>query len=379
MSDKYKEDGVDIEAGDDFSSFCNKINQSTYKNSPYVTIHDFSQGNFRGPKAFEFDYLPSGSMATGGMDGIGTKVVIIEATGDVRSTAANVIAMTAMDITRWGGLPLMFMNTLDTHSMGEPGSEKFKRHQDLMYGLKDIADEQGYVLYTGETAELGTCVGSENPTAMLKFNWCGAMLGVYCPEKMILGNTLKPGQVIIVLRDDFRSNGISSVRKALALKHSSNWWENPEAEDDIVACASPSALYDKFLTTVHGWHDKPKFKPMIPMHLIVHLSGGAFESKLGKDILERQGLSAVLPDLFEPPEIMKKCADWRGFDSRECYRTWNGGQGAAVVVDQSDADDFLSIAGDFEIEAKVGGEITERKEYNVAIKSQFGDDKLIKY
>ncbi len=378
-NNKYKQDGVDIEAGDVFSRYCNEINKSTYGLSPYVRIADLSRGNFRGPKGFTFENLPEGFVQTAAMDGIGTKVVIIIASGKVVTSASNVIAMTAMDVTRWGGLPLLFINIFDARTIGEVGSETFGLCQEVMVGLKAIAHEHKYVLFTGETAELGLCVGSENPNAELMFNWGGAMIGVYHPDKMILGDTLAPGQVIIALRDDFRSNGISSVRKALAIKYGPKWWDNPESLKDVIACASPSAQYDRLLNTAHGWFNDDPLQALIKMHVGVHLSGGAFESKLGDDMLKPLNLSAELDDLFEPPEIMKKCAQWRGMSPRECYKTWNGGQGAIVVVDESEAESFLALAKDFKIDAKRVGRITEREEYTVLIKSKFGDESLLSY
>ncbi|MDP3043204.1 MAG: hypothetical protein Q8N21_02265 [bacterium] len=379
MADLYKQDGVDIDAGDAFSKFCNKINKTTYSASSFVKIFDLSRGNFRGPKGFNFVNLPAGCVVTGGMDGIGTKVVVIVAAGNLITTASNVIAMTAMDITRWGGLPLLFMNTFDARSLGKIDSETFRLCQEVMEGLKNIALNHRYVLFTGETAELGKCVGSDNPRAKLMFNWCGAMLGVYHPKKMILGETVKPGQVIIALRDDFRSNGYSSVRKALAIKYGKKWWNNPEAYEDILACASPSVLYDRMLNAAHGWFLNDPFKPPFKMHLIVHLSGGAFESKLGNDMLKPLKLSADLTDLFAPPPIMRKCAEWRGMDSEGCYRTWNGGQGALVVVDKPAAKAFVKFFRHFGMEAQIAGKITEKKEYTVSIKSKFGDGETLFY
>lgn len=379
MSEAYRQDGVDIDAGDEFSRFCDNINKSTYNNSSFVQTHDLSRGNFRGPKGFNFVNLPEGCVNTGGMDGIGTKVVIIVAANNEITSANNVIAMTAMDITRWGGLPLLFMNTFDARTLGGVGSETFDRCKEVMQGLGKVANEQNYVLFSGETAELGQCVGSENPNAKLMFNWCGAMLGVYHPEKMILGETLRPGQTIIALRDDFRSNGISSVRKALALKYGEKWWDNPDAYLDMIAASSPSVLYDKMLNAAHGWFNPDPMTPKFNMHLVVHLSGGAFRSKLGDDLLKPLGLSAELPDLFEPPEIMQKCAEWRGMEEAECYETWNGGQGAIVVVDEEEAPAFVTFAQSFGIDAKMAGRITEPRDHTVAIRSKFKGGNMLYY
>lgn len=379
QSDLYKQDGVNIDAGDVFSRFCARINKATYKISHFVQMYDLSAGNFRGPRGYVYKNLPQGCIETGGMDGVGTKVIVIDAAGMHITSASNLLAMTGMDITRWGGFPLIFMNIFDVRSLGEVGSKTFRYCQKIMRGLGELARRHQYVLLNGETAELGLCVGSENPDAQVMFNWGGAMLGVFHPDKMILGNTLRPGQVIIVFQDVFRSNGISSVRKALAMKYGAEWWNNRQAFQDIQACAAPCAQYDRLLNTAHGWFNGPSFDPLINMHLIVHLSGGAFESKLGSDILKPLGLSAELPNLFTPAEIMQKCAEWRGMSHEECYRTWNGGQGGLVIVDEKDASNFLRMAGRFGVKARRAGRITEQKDYTLRLKSQFPKGKWIEY
>lgn len=378
MTDLYKQDGVDIDAGDFFSKFAGNIARSTYTNSPYVEVHDLSRGNFRGPRGYVLKDLPEGYLETGSMDGIGTKTVLIDTSRNYLSAATNLVSMCAMDITRYGGLPLIFMNIFDVRSLGEIGSERFKSCQLLMLGLKQVMMRENYVLFTGETAELGLNVGSENPDAQVMFNWGGAMFGVYHPDKMIRGDTLAPGQIVIALKEKFRSNGISSARKALAIKYGNQWWNNPEALEDILDAASPSVLYDSMLNAAHGWFVSD-FKPIFKMHLIVHLSGGAFESKLGKDVLRPLGLTAQLNDLFEPPGIMRKCAEWRGMSEEECYRTWNGGQGALVVLDKQDVSKFLKFADSYGVDAKPVGKITRYKGYSVSINSKFGQRKVITY
>ncbi len=377
-NDKYKQDGVDIATGDIFSRFCGDICRSSYENSPFVRVRDFSRGNFRGPRGFNIIGQSEECALTMAIDGVGTKVIPIVASGKLKTAASNVVAMTAMDITRYGGLPLVFMNIFDVNSLGELDSDTYRMCEDAMIGLQFLAKENNYVLLGGETAELGVCVGSDDPNAKLKFNWGGLMLGIYHPEKMIYGDTLRPGQIIIALRDDFRSNGISSVRKALKIHYGDNWFNNPEALSDIIAASTPSVQYDRLLNLAHGWFN-PEIDTLIPMHLIVHLSGGAFESKLGNDMLRPQGLSAELDNLFDPPEIMQKCAKWRGLSDTECYRAWNGGQGAIVVVEPDDASNFLDLALQFGIEAKVAGKITEKRDYTVAIQSKFTPGQTIYY
>jgi len=372
---KYASDGVDVKLGDLFSAFCGQICRGSYHNSPFVDIVDLSSGRFRGPRGFTLKNLAPGCIHTIGADGIGTKTILSVAAGYPEWAAYDLVAMTAMDIVRGGGLPLGLSNIMDVKSLGDgPDSETYRYCIRAMEGLGRVAGKNGLFILNGETAELGPCISSEDPNAILSFNWGSVMYGVYHPQKMIYGNTLAPGQVVIALREKgFRSNGISSVRKALAIKYGPEWYKNSEALPDIVAAAAPSAQYDGFLSHMHGWTMMKGFQlgPLVKMHLIVHLSGGAFESKLGEDMLAPQGLSANLEHLFDPPEIMRKCAEWRGLSGEECYNTWSGGQGALVVVDEHDADFVLGTAPQFGIDAKAAGEIQTKQKYTVRIVSKF--------
>lgn len=375
MTDLYKEDGVDIPAGDAFSAFNGKLCRESYGNSPFVRVFDLSRGNFRGPRGWRLVDLPDECLLTSAVDGIGTKVVLIDAAGSYEHAANDVVAMCAMDITRYGGLPLVFTNIFDVGTLGEIGSETYRRCQMIMLGLAELASQHGYVLLTGETAELGVCVGSENPDAAVRFNWGGCMSGVYHPDKMILGDTLAPGQVVVVFRDTFRSNGISSVRKALAASYGKKWWDNPGADDDIRACAAPSVQYDRMLNHLHGWF-RPLLKPMAHLHLVVHLSGGAFKGKLGS-ALQPLGLTAELDNLFEPPTIMRQCAGWRGMDPEACYETWNGGQGALIVVDEHDVFVVAEMAKRWGVDMQVAGHIVPYQGYTVGLTSRFDGKRVI--
>jgi len=374
--DKYKEDGVNIEEGDSFSEHAAQICKATYRFSPFVKVADMAKGNFRGPRGVEY-HLPKGCTLGIAADGPGTKVVLIDAAGSYRLAAHEVAAMTGTDITRWGGIPLIFASVLDFFTIGEEGDEVNKAAREVIDGAYDVAKAMRFVILTGETAELGPCVGSENPDARLKFNWAGFMTGAYHHKKMILGDTLREGQIIMVLQElGFRANGISSVRKALKIKYGENWWANPAAIADIKACATPSVLYDLFLAELNGWYDS-NLAVQIESHLIVHLSGGAFKSKLGDDMLFPLGLSAEIDNLFEPPEIMKKCAKWRGMSEPECYKTWNGGQGVLVVIDQRDEQEFIDKAAAQGLTAQRGGEIVKKDNPSVIIESRFGSGQTI--
>ncbi|MFZ2150319.1 MAG: AIR synthase-related protein [Minisyncoccia bacterium] len=372
-------DGVDIEEEALFSSFAGSVCKASYNNSPFVEVKDLSQGNFRGPRPFVFKNLPNGYFTEASADGIGTKGILIDAAKTHKLAAYDIIAMTASDITRFGGVPLVFINIFDTTSVGNKGDEVNETYKSAITGLGEVAKEGKVVVLKGETAQMGDALGSEITDSKTKLNWSGVMIGAYHPDKMITGDSLMEGQVIIALKEEgFRCNGISSVRKALREKFGGEWWNNPEAKESIKQAAHPSILYDMFVNTLHGWFDE-NFKPEIDIKSIVHLSGGALKEKLAKDILFPKNLSAELFDLWEPPLIMKNCAEWRKISDEEFYEVWNGGQGMLLIIEEKDADYCIKRAEDFGIKARVAGKITRSVEPKVLINSKLTKGKVISY
>ncbi|MCE9549142.1 hypothetical protein K8Q98_01965, partial [Candidatus Nomurabacteria bacterium] len=375
----YSKDGVDVEEESLFSSFAGSICKNSYNNSHFVEIHDFSGGSFRGPRPFTFKNLPEGYFIEASADGIGTKGILIDAAKTHHLAAYDIIAMTSSDITRFGGIPLVFINVFDTSSIGNEGDEVSLAYKNAIAGLGEIAKKEKLVVLKGETAQMGDAIGSEIKDSKTKLNWSGVMIGAYHKDKMITGETLAPGQVIIALKENgFRCNGISSVRKALKEKYGAEWWKNPNAKEHIKQAAEPSVIYDTYVNTLHGWFDK-EFKPEVKIHSIIHLSGGALKEKLAKDILFPKGLSANLFDLWEPPEIMKQCAEWRKVTNEEFYEVWNGGQGMLLIVEEKDADYCVKKAKDFSIKAKVVGKITKEKEPQIFINSKLTPGEIIIY
>jgi len=375
----YSQDGVDVEEESLFSSFAGSVCKASYNNSSFVKVHDLSGGNFRGPRPFLFKNLPKGYFIEASTDGIGTKGILIDAAKTHHLAAYDIIAMTASDITRFGGVPLIFVNVFDTSTIGNVGDKTNAIYKSAIRGLGEIAKKEKIVILKGETAQMGDAIGSEIADSKTKLNWSGMMIGAYHKDKMITGKSLAPGQVIIALKENgFRCNGISSVRKALREKFGIKWWENTKAKESIRLAATPSVLYDKFINTLHGWFKKD-FKSEIKIYAIVHLSGGAFREKLAKDILFPRKLSAEIYDLWEPPIIMKQCKEWRKINDEEFYEVWNGGQGMLLIVEAKDAEYCIKRAKQFEIEAKVVGKITKESEPRVSIESKLTPGKIIVY
>jgi phosphoribosylformylglycinamidine cyclo-ligase len=292
------------------------------------------------------------------------------------NAAMDLMAMTCGDITRFGGLPAVFWNVLDVQSLGSPDSKKFNLFVSMLKGLVEAANKQGIVVHKGETAELGQCVGTTNPSPNAPFNWAGIAFGLFLEDKIIYGDRIQPGDIVIALGEkSFRSNGLSDVRKALALHYGPDYLILKEAYEDLVAATIPSVLYDRFLATANGWFE-PDLQSLVDIRLISHITGGGINKFV--EALAPTGLSARLNDLYELPMIMRKCATWLGMTSKDLYGVWNGGQGVILVIAPEDVIKFLNMAKSFGIGARICGEIFDSKTTSVEVLSKY-DNEIITF
>lgn len=373
----YAQDGVDVELEAEFSKSAGRVCKDSYTNSPFVEVLDLSEGNFRGPRPFKLKGLPEGYIMEMSSDGLGTKSILIDAAKSHRTAAMDLFAMVTSDITRYGGIPLILTNVLDLTEVGTFGDEHNRAYAQLVLGLGDAAQASRSVVLKGETAQMTDAIDSEIENSPTRFNWGASMLGVYHPDKMVVGSAVSEGDVVIALKENgFRCNGISSVRAALRKKFGKDWYKNEEAQTYIQQAAVPSVLYDVFINTLHGWY-ADDFAPEVDLHAIVHLSGGGIKEKLGNDVLFSRGLSATLDDLYELPPIMEQCAKWRGLSDGELYSAWHGGQGMLLIVPESDADTVLKSASEFNIEAKVAGRVTKEQTLRLVLKSRLSGKDIV--
>lgn len=377
MSTKYAQDGVNVDLEADFSKAAGRVCTESYGNSPFIEVIDLSQGHFRGPRPFRFKGLPDGFIVEASSDGLGTKGIVIDAAKSHRTAAFDLFAMVASDITRYGGVPLVLTNILDLVAVGTPGDAQNRAYADLVIGLGEAAKASRAIVLKGETAQMGIAVGSEIPESPTRFNWSASMFGAYHPDKMVTGNSVVHGDIIIALKENgFRCNGMSSVRAALRKQFGNEWYSNPEAQPYIRAAAVPSVLYDVFVNTLHGWY-APDFAPEVALHAVVHLSGGGIKEKLGNDLLLPRGLSAELDNLCSLPDIMRNCAEWRGISDDELYGAWNGGQGMLLIVPEGDAAKVLARAPEFGIDAQIAGHVTKGDAPRITIASKLSNTTVV--
>ena len=211
---------------------------------------------------------------------------------------------------------------------------------------------------------------------------------------------MKPGQVIVGLashgkasyEDEYNagmgSNGLTSARHDVFCKKYAEKY--PEAYDtnlssDVVfigkyeltdkvddmpvdmgkAVLSPTRTYAPIVKGIFDNIGKDKIGGMI------HCSGGA-QTKCAKFGV---GLHFVKDNLFDTPPLFREIKDCSPNTSwQEMYAVFNMGHRLELMVDESIADEIISISESFDVPAQVIGRIEESAAGNkVTINSQYGD------
>jgi phosphoribosylaminoimidazole (AIR) synthetase len=385
---------------------------ASFDNSPFIGVIRLTEWefHFRDPRGFQLtDKLPfvagikdrmrtaldndTYEQATGWLflpkwytqtlcaDGIGTKVEMANAlyslyklladvenkyweklTSGFRMMARNLIAMSADDIARHGGISLVYSNVIDYSRLSD---DEAIAYQELMLGLGDVLKEQGIVLLSGESAWLRQFVGSENPSAFFPFNWSGIMYGLYHDKLKITGEEVEEWDYIVVLEQwGIWSNGVTKLREALAIGHGKEWYNNPDALKDVEEAATPCIVYANFLADANGWNTNGERK--VNMTSISHLSGGGLTDKFLKPVLAKKWLSAELDNLYSVPEIVRKSTEWLAskdgsFTIEKAPDTWAIWQRMAITVrTPDDAEKLIILASkEFGINGKIGWRVTK--------------------
>lgn len=369
-SDVYTRAGVDIAQGNALSALAAQMCAKSWGNNPFINVTRIGSGeSFRGPRVWDMEGLPSRCKQTGGMDGNGTKPIITVANGWGGFAGSDLVAMLAGDITSCGGMPALMWDEISAATLDKSNPAVMRMFGEIVEGIGAAAQKARVAVFGGEVAEMGVCVGSENPNAAVKFNLSGCMVGYVDPERLITGERMRPGMAVMALQEfGIGCNWVSSVRLGLRNHFGNEWYDNPDAQEMIKAAAVPCEIYDYFLTKLNGWHDAEHFTPLVQVHGIAHLTGGGIKDRMG-ELLAPFCLSAELTDLWRVPDILAKTVEWTDCPQEQFYAGSGGGQRLMAVIDEADVAQFIQIAERCWINAKQCGVVTTSTVPTVQVKS----------
>ncbi len=280
---RYKDAGVDIEAGNAFV-------ERLMKKAP--AIGGFS-GMFRVPDGYEKPVLVSGA------DGVGTKINIACIARDYTTIGIDLVAMCVNDVICCGAKPLYFLDYISLNTINPVVD-------DIMTGIIKGCEIADIELIGGETAE--------HPRAR-DIDIAGFCTGIVEETEIVDGSLIKEGDKIIGFPSSgLHSNGYSLINDML--------WRHKIFFKDMPELLTPTTIYSSLIR---------KLMDEVPILGMAHITGGGIPGNISRCI--PKGLKAhidynswTFSDLFSkiqlageiPPEDMRT--------------TFNCGIGFCIIV-----------------------------------------------
>lgn len=273
-------------------------------------------------------------------DGVGTKVLVAQMMNRFDTVGIDCIAMNVNDVICVGAQPVGF---IDYVALKQPNERLL---EEIAKGLVEGAKQCKMAIVGGETAVMPDVITGENSENA--FDLAGMVMGIV-KGKPIMGNTIRPGDVILgVDSSGLHSNGYTLARKVLLSKHSID--DNAEYLIQTIGeeLLIPTRIYVKPVM------DILKSK-IITVHGLAHITGGSF-TKLPR---LNSNVRYNLDDLPTPTGIFKQIQVDGGIESKEMYRTFNMGIGFCVIAPKSSAEGIIRIFKKYNMRCRQIGFIEE--------------------
>src|SRR3954453_11506063 len=191
---RYKDAGVDIDEADRAVARIKTLAQETMTNGVLTGIGSFGAG-------FELSGYKKPVLVSSA-DGVGTKLKLAFVTGNHSTIGEDLVNHCVNDIAVQGAVPLFF---LDYFAVGKLDASVAAQ---VVSGMARGCKANGCALIGGETAEMpGMYVQGE-------YDLAGFIVGAVERKRMITGERIKPGDVLIGLPSTgLHTNGYSLARK----------------------------------------------------------------------------------------------------------------------------------------------------------------------
>lgn len=309
----YADAGVDIDAGNRAVELMKNNVRATYRPEVMGDLGGFGGLFALNHKKYEQPVLVSGT------DGVGTKLKLAFMMDKHDTIGQDAVAMCVNDILVQGAEPLFFLDYLAVDKV------RSEQVANIVAGVASACKESGCALIGGETAEMAGFYATG------EYDIAGFCVGVVDKAKMITGEQIKPGDVILGLPSSgLHSNGFSLVRKiCFDVQKLELDAEIPEFGRTLgLELLEPTRLYPSLCLPLI---EKFNIKGM------VHITGGGFYENIPR-ILPENCSAIIDAGAWEMPAIFAKLQEWGNVPWKEMYRTFNMGIGMILIVDAAEAE-----------------------------------------
>jgi phosphoribosylformylglycinamidine cyclo-ligase len=341
MSDKYREAGVDLEAG--YESV--RLIKSHVARTKVLGAVD-SIGAFGG--MFDLSLLGMKEpVLVSGTDGVGTKLMLAFECDKHDTIGIDAVAMCVNDVLVQGAMPIFFLDYL---AVGKNVPTKIEQ---LVKGVADGCVQAECALIGGETAEMPDMYDHNH------YDIAGFCVGAVEKSKLLNGQSIAAGQTLIGLPSTgCHSNGYSLVRKVL-LK---------DAKLDV------HAFYPEFGKTLGEELLTPtKIYVKAIKHLLTngvnikgmsHITGGGFFENIPRMLKDGQGVEIDI-NSFPRPKVFDLIQEKGNIPTREMYNVFNMGIGFIMAVENEDVETVLAKLAEINEPAYVIGKVTDSGEVDL--------------
>lgn len=302
----YADSGVDIDRAN-----------RTKKRIKYLAHKTFTRGvlgeigGFGGLFSVDKKYLDP--VLVSSVDGVGTKLKIAFEMNIHQTVGADLVNHCVNDIAVQGAAPLFFMDYLATGKLEPEVAEK------IVEGLATACKHNGCALIGGETAEMpGFYPEGE-------YDLAGFIVGVVERDRLITGQTVEPGDVILGLPSNgLHTNGYSLARKLL--------FEVGHYTLDTYVNEIKGKVGNELLRTHKSYW--PIIRKLIAadcVSALAHITGGGITENLPRVL--PKGVAAVIEVGSWPVlPIFEHLKDLGNVPQDEMLRTFNMGLGMLLVI-----------------------------------------------
>ena len=335
MSDKYREAGVDLEAG--YESV-RRIKSHVARTKTMGAID--SIGAFGGM----FDLSKYGfqePVLVSGTDGVGTKLMIAFEADKHDTIGIDAVAMCVNDVLVQGALPMFF---LDYIAVGKNHPQVIEQ---IVKGVADGCVQSECALIGGETAEMPDMYDEHH------YDLAGFCVGAVDRSRLLDGQKIAAGDVLIGLPSSgCHSNGFSLIRKVLlkdAKLDLQATFEELGGKTLAEELLTPTRIYVK---AIKHLLDKVDIKGMS------HITGGGFYENVPRMLKEGQGVCINLNSYPSKPifDLIARCGN---ISKQEMCNVFNMGIGFILAVDPGDVEKVQQLLAEIDEPSYVIGEVTD--------------------
>ena len=340
----YKSAGVDIDAGNEAVDRIKDGVKSTFTSNVLTGLGSF--GSLYDLKPILENY--NHPVMVQSIDGVGTKTIIARKLEKFDTIGIDLLSAAANDILVMGARPLTFLDYI--------ANDKLKPEivEEIVSGMVKACKETGVSLVGGETAEMpDTYLPGEHDLV-------GIITGVVEKEKIITGENIKPGDVVLGLPSNgLHTNGYSFARK---LFFEIGGYDVNDMIPELDKSVGLTLLEPHINYTNHVFSILDKG---LDVKGIAHITGGGLVENIPRILPNGFGVEIQKRSWPSLPvfDVMQSIGD---VDENEMFRAFNMGIGMVFILDPSDVNEVTDALKDLTKVYEIGSIISGEK--NVILK-----------